>query len=135
MRLAVAVAAAVLGWWEVPAGAQEAGRVRETAEVSLVEVPVRVLDRQGRPVEGLTAADFTLTDDGQRQEILGFDVIDVAEKMAPDAAPLPPAARRRFLTCVVEELSRGVPFPEALRRETLWSEDALLADWRRWAGI
>ena len=71
--------------------------VRESAEVSLVEVPVRVLDRDGQPVRGLTAADFTLEDDGRPQAIVGFDAIDLAEKADPVASPLPPAARRRFL--------------------------------------
>jgi hypothetical protein len=55
------------------AAAQEPGPVRETAEVSLVEVPVRVVDRNGAPMRGLEAKDFTLFDDGRRQEIVGFD--------------------------------------------------------------
>ena len=81
--------------------AQEApppGPVRETAEVALVEVPVRVTDRDGRPLSGLTRKDFTLLDDGRPQEIVGFDAIDLAEKVHPGAGePPPPAARRRFL--------------------------------------
>ncbi|HTY42904.1 MAG TPA: hypothetical protein VMH79_13605, partial [Thermoanaerobaculia bacterium] len=52
--------------------AQETGAVRESAEVSLVEVPVRVLGRDGQPVRGLTAEAFTLEDDGRRQAIVGF---------------------------------------------------------------
>ena len=35
-----------------PAAAQEPGAVRESAEVTLVEVPVRVVDRDGEPVRG-----------------------------------------------------------------------------------
>ena len=82
--------------------AQEAppppGPVRETAEVALVEVPVRVTDRDGRPLSGLTHKDFTLLDDGRPQQILGFDAIDLAEKVHPGSGQaLPPAARRRFL--------------------------------------
>ena len=74
------------------------GPVRETAEVALVEVPVRVTDRDGRPLSGLTQKDFTLLDDGRPQEILGFDAIDLAEKVHPGSGePTPPAARRRFL--------------------------------------
>lgn len=85
---------ALLAPW---AAGQEPAPVRESAEVSLVEVPVRVMDRDGQPVRGLTAADFTLLDDGRPQEILGLDAIDLAEKALPGGAPAPPAARRRFL--------------------------------------
>jgi VWFA-related protein len=80
-----------------PAFAQERSAVHETAEVSLVEVPVRVIGRDGKPERGLTAADFTLEDEGRPQAIVGFDIIDLAEK-APSAPaqPVNPAARRRF---------------------------------------
>jgi VWFA-related protein len=74
--------------------------VRETAEVVLVEVPVRVVDRDGQPIRGLKATDFELFDEGKRQTIVGFDAIDLAGKgrEGPGAAePLNPAARRHFL--------------------------------------
>jgi len=78
--------------------AQETGAVRESAEVSLVEVPVRVLGRDGQPVRGLTQEAFTLEDDGRRQTIVGFDAIDLADKTAGETSgALNPAARRRFL--------------------------------------
>ena len=81
-----------------PAAAQEPGAVRESAEVALVEVPVRVIDRDGQPVRGLTAADFAVRDDGRAQAIVGFDAIDLAEKVSDGAGvPVHPAARRRFL--------------------------------------
>lgn len=80
------------------AAAQEPGPVRETAEVSLVEVPVRVLDRDGAPLRGLEAKDFSLFDQGRRQKIVGFDAVDLAERKAGASAEPPPApARRRFL--------------------------------------
>ena len=78
-------------------GAQDSGVVRETAEVSLVEVPVRVVGRDGKPVRGLAVSDFGLEADGRRQSIVGFDAIDLAEKAPADAGPVNPAARRRFL--------------------------------------
>jgi VWFA-related protein len=74
--------------------------VRERAEVVLVEVPVRVVDRDGKPIRGLTRNDFELFDEGKRQEIVGFDAIDLAQKgrEAPAATePIHPAARRHFL--------------------------------------
>ena len=80
------------------AAAQESGPVRETAEVSLVEVPVRVVDKSGAPMRGLEAKDFTLFDEGRRQEIVGFDAVDLANHAAgPGAEAPPPPARRRFL--------------------------------------
>jgi len=77
--------------------AQEPSRpVRETADVSLVEVPVRVTDRDGKPLRGLQAADFTLLADGHPQGIVGFDSIDLAESSL-EPGSFPTAARRRFL--------------------------------------
>lgn len=80
-----------------PAGAQQAGSVRESAEVALVEVPVRVVGRDGNPVRGLSVSDFVVEDEGRPQAIVGFDAIDLSEKVPADAAPMGPAARRRFL--------------------------------------
>lgn len=55
------------------------------AEVELVTVDVVVTDRQGRPIRGLTAADFTVLEDGQRQAISSFEAIEVP--------PAPPSAQ------------------------------------------
>jgi Ca-activated chloride channel family protein len=43
-----------------------------TSGVNLVEVYATVTDRQGEPVTGLTAADFSVSDDGTRQAITAF---------------------------------------------------------------
>ncbi len=97
MKLFVLSAALASGAF-APAAAQEPGAVRESAEVALVEVPVRVIDRDGQPVRGLTAASFAVQDDGRPQAIVGFDAIDLAEKVSDGSAvPVHPAARRRFL--------------------------------------
>jgi VWFA-related protein len=40
-----------------------------TAETSLVNVAVAVEDEKGRPIDGLTARDFVVTEDGRRQKI------------------------------------------------------------------
>ena len=40
-----------------------------SAETGLVNVAVNVEDAQGRPVEGLTARDFVVSEDGRRQKI------------------------------------------------------------------
>ena len=97
------------------AAAQDPAPVRESAEVSLVEVPVRVIGRDGKPVRGLTAADFTIEDDGRPQAIVGFDAIDLAEKTDLAAGPLPPAARRRFLFFFDFSFSRPKAIVDARR--------------------
>jgi len=71
--------------------------VRENAEVTLVEVPVNVLGRDGKPVGGLAASDFEVEDDGVRQSITSVDVIDLAKKSNVPPAELPAAGRRHFL--------------------------------------
>jgi VWFA-related protein len=74
--------------------------VRESAEVVLVEVPVRVVDRDGKPIRGLQASQFELFDEGKKQTIVAFDAIDLAQKSldrSSDSKALHPAARRHFL--------------------------------------
>jgi len=81
----------------------------DTSQVVAVEVPVNVVDRDGKPVRGLTAEDFEVLDAGQRQKVTGFEVVDLRTRKAADnagsagsaAAPPDleetPAARRHFL--------------------------------------
>ncbi len=52
------------------------------SRIDLRQLDVTVLDKQRRPVRGLTAADFTLTEDGIPQKLEAFSFVDV-----PDAAP------------------------------------------------
>jgi len=81
-------------------GNPRAEGVREEARVVVVEVPVNVVDRNGRPVENLKAEDFEITDDGKPQTITGFEVLDqrrTAPAPEPGDAPLNPAASRRWL--------------------------------------
>ena len=53
--------------------------------VDLVHLDVSVLDRQRRPVRGLTQADFTILEDGQPRAVTAFAELEVK-------APLPPSA-------------------------------------------
>ncbi len=53
-------------------GEAEAAQFQLAVEVELVNVVATVLDGQGRYVEGLTADDFTVFEDGVRQEVSFF---------------------------------------------------------------
>jgi Ca-activated chloride channel family protein len=52
--------------------AQTPGRPQFSSGVTQVEVYATVTGKDGRPVPGLTAADFTVLEDGQRQTITTF---------------------------------------------------------------
>jgi VWFA-related protein len=68
------------------------------AAITLVTLPVFVVDGQGRSVAGLKREDFEITDEGRAMPLLGFQEIDVAETAEPERVrELPPAARRQFL--------------------------------------
>ncbi|HEV8580203.1 MAG TPA: VWA domain-containing protein [Thermoanaerobaculia bacterium] len=83
----------------VAAPAQPAQRFSESTDVVVVEVPVQVV-RDGKPVRGLTAADFEVYEGREKQAITGFEVLDLAAVPAdkPEAVRrLPMSARRRFV--------------------------------------
>src|SRR5215210_8536488 len=50
--------------------------------VDIVQVDVSVLDRDRRPVRGLTAADFTVLEDGKPRPITVFNPIEIEEHPA-----------------------------------------------------
>ena len=60
-----------------------------SATTSLVVEAVVVKDKSGKDVEGLTAKDFTITEDGVPQVIKFFDYEKLPETM--NTTPLPPA--------------------------------------------
>ena len=84
-----------------------AAQVRENINVNVIEVPVTVLDRNGNPVRGLTAANFELLDSGTKRDISSFDAIDFASQDPKSVSPLNPAARRTFV--LLFDLSYGNP--------------------------
>jgi VWFA-related protein len=86
--------------------------VKETASATIIEVPVNVIGRDGKPVAGLTADDFELYDEGKKQPISGFEVVYLQKTAAPAAKPeaaleIPPSARRLWL--IVFDLSYTSP--------------------------
>ncbi|HEX6863405.1 MAG TPA: hypothetical protein VF414_11345, partial [Thermoanaerobaculia bacterium] len=68
----------------------------ESTDVVAVEVPVQVV-RDGEPVRGLTAADFEVYDGRKKQELTGFEVLDLYAPARPSATQAVGAARRHFL--------------------------------------
>jgi VWFA-related protein len=57
------------------------------AGVDLVQVDVSVLDKNRRPVRGLTSADFRVLDDGKPREIVAFSEVDLPERSTGTIAP------------------------------------------------
>jgi VWFA-related protein len=55
--------------------------------VEAVVLDVSVLDRDRRPVRGLTAADFTILEDGRLQTIQTFSAVDMPDVMVQDTTP------------------------------------------------
>ena len=54
----------------------DASNPSEEIDVQLVQLYASVLDVQGRPVQGLTAQDFTVYEDGQPQALQRFDTVE-----------------------------------------------------------
>jgi len=69
------------------AQAPPSGAVQETFRtgVELVRLDVSVLDKDRRPIRGLTAQDFTILEDGKPQPIAAFSAIDIPDALEPAA--------------------------------------------------
>jgi VWFA-related protein len=99
LRLAFPVALVVssgLSAQEKPAPKPQATPVF-SSDVSLVLLPVFVIDGDGKAVRGLTAADFEVQQDGQRAEVVSFRYVDTTDADEQDELKVASAARRRFL--------------------------------------
>jgi hypothetical protein len=106
---AAAVRAQQIGQNTPPGG----GTATFTTSTQLVVESVVVTDKKGSPIEGLTAKDFTVTENGVPQEIRFFDHQDL---------PLTPGARRTrgpSLNIFISTTSWGERKFRARRRETL----------------
>ena len=90
--LALAVVLTLAAALAPPAFAQ----FSETADVVVIEVPVQVLDKNGEPVRGLTAADFEVSEGRKKLPVTGFEVLDL-EVEDRKAEEMPTAARRHFM--------------------------------------
>jgi len=80
-----ALAGAVIGLYaqSPPAAPQQPPTFRTGIDV--VQVDVSVLDRNRRPVKGLSAADFTVLENGKRQPIVAFAPVDIPDAVDPPA--------------------------------------------------
>jgi VWFA-related protein len=96
----------------LPAAAQ-VDTFEDRTSVLEVQVPVNVVDKDGHPIRGLTAADFEILDEGSVQEISAFEVVDLdalePDPLRPSLAEeaIPAAARRHFLFLFDLSFSRG----------------------------
>jgi VWFA-related protein len=91
-------------------------QMNESITVNVVEVPVTVLDANGNPIRGLTAANFKLFDQGKEVAVNAVDTIDFASPASTSAvSPLNPAARRKFM--LVFDLSFSKPSSLARAQE------------------
>ncbi|HVS12353.1 MAG TPA: VWA domain-containing protein [Thermoanaerobaculia bacterium] len=108
---ALVLAIVVLGGG--PPLAAQVDTFEDRTSVLEVQVPINVVGKDGRPIRGLTAADFEILDEGRAQEIIAFEVIDLAElepdPLRPSLADeaIPAAARRHFLFLFDLSFSRG----------------------------
>ena len=83
--------------WVVAPDAR-AQRFSDTVDVSVVEVPVRVTDRDGNPIRGLTRENFEVRDAGDSVSIEYFEVLDLGEAPATRAVISEhPVTKRNFL--------------------------------------
>ena len=99
--------------------------------VDLVLVDVSVLDRDRRPVRGLSAGDFTILENGLPQKVATFDTIDLpdvaeewaaeapwAREVAPDVRHNTEFRDRRVVVIVLDDAT-PVPLQEVLRYPAL----------------
>ena len=116
---AASVTAVALSAAQVP---QAPAMPQFRAGVDLVHLDVSVLDRDRRPVKGLTAADFTILEDGKPQQVVAFSSVDLPDPappstpwmrdVAPDVRRNTELAERRLVTIVMDDAT--MPFDQVM---------------------
>ncbi|HEX3126433.1 MAG TPA: VWA domain-containing protein [Thermoanaerobaculia bacterium] len=110
----------------------------DTTRVTAVQIPVQVI-ADGKPVRGLTAADFVVYEGRKQRPVVGFDAVDL--QTLPQGAEVPSAARRYFL--MLFDMAFSEPAAIVRAREAaiemlpqLHASDLVaVATYRRTAGI
>ncbi len=108
----------VAGLVFVSAGTAQQLTFRASTEV--IQLDVSVLDKDRKPIRGLTAADFTVIEDGKSQEVIAFAAMDV-----PDSLPSPGSAVGTWAKTVAPDVRTNALPPEG-RLFVLLIDDALL---------
>src|SRR5437762_9265642 len=76
-----------------PAPSTAKGVTKFGTSIQLVVVDITVKDKSGQPIKGLKPADFTITEDGKKQDIKVFQFQELEETAAPEPVPaIKPAA-------------------------------------------
>jgi len=74
------------------------GGYKFESNVQLVVVNVSAKDKSGKPIEGLKASDFSVTEDGKPQKISVFEFQRLEEEAAPPLPEPPPSLQQRSPT-------------------------------------
>ena len=86
------------------ARSQELAPIKTTAEEVILDLVVR--DKKGRPIKDLRAEELAVFDNGQKQTIRSFRLVEGAEAIAKgEVTPLDPLRALRLVTLVFEPLS------------------------------
>jgi len=108
----IAIAAATVSAQQTPP-AQPLPQFRSS--IDTVHLDVSVLDRNRRPVKGLSPADFTILEDGKPQEVVVFQAVDIPDPepprtawmrdVAPDVASNDGIQDRRLFLIVMDDMT------------------------------
>jgi VWFA-related protein len=85
-RAAIGLTCAVLGFAGLLTAQQATPPQPFRSGIDIVQVDVSVLDRDRRPIEGLTAADFTLLEDGKPRPLAAFTAVSLPAAVTPTVA-------------------------------------------------
>lgn len=79
----------------------------EVIDVHVVNLPVRVTGRDGQPVTGLTAEDFTLREDGKKVDITNFFEVPARPRSdtAPSDAPVEVASEPSTVVFLIDDFA------------------------------